>query len=114
MIEHVGGLKEQALFAKEILRCGRQVYVQTPNKWFPIEPHLIAPFIHWLPFSVLRKLVRWLSVWGWVTKPDQRQVDEFLKNIRLLDLKEVTELFPGCEIRRERFLGLTKSFIIVR
>jgi hypothetical protein len=24
------------------------------------------------------------------------------------------ELFPDCEFRRERFLGLTKSFIAVR
>lgn len=114
VIEHVGGLKEQALFAKELLRCGRRVYMQTPNKWFPVEPHLMAPFIHWLPLPVFRKLVRWCSIWGWVTKPSQRDVDEFLAGIRLMTQSEVQSLFPGCEVRRERVLGLTKSFIVIR
>lgn len=114
VIEHVGGLPEQRRFAAEVLRCGKQVYLQTPNKWFPVEPHMIALFIHWLPFSVQRHLVRWLSVWGWVTKPNQAEVDEFLKGIRLMSGKEVVELFPGCDIQKEKVLGLVKSFIVVR
>lgn len=113
VIEHVGDWDKQRLFAKEMIRCGKSIYLQTPNKWFFIEPHLIATFIHWLPFSVARHLVRWFSIWGWVTKPSQATIDDFLSHIRLLNEKEVKELFPGCNILNEKILGMTKSFIVV-
>jgi SAM-dependent methyltransferase len=114
VIEHVGGVREQKLFAKEIMRCGRNLYLQTPNRWFPIEPHLMAPFIHWLPYPILRRMVRWFSIWGWVTKPTQKEVDDFLATIRLLNRREMEEFFPGCEIQEERFLGMTKSFVVIK
>jgi len=112
VIEHVGGFQAQRQFAAEMMRVGKRIYCQTPNLWFPIEPHLIAVFIHWLPFPVARKLVRFASVWGWVKKPDQEKMDDFLKSTRLLTRRGVVDLFPGCYLRRERLSGLTKSFIV--
>lgn len=112
VIEHVGDSASQKRFADEMLRVGRRIYCQTPNKWFFVEPHLIAPFIHWLPFRVQRRLVRWLSVWGWVTRPDQTQIDKFLLDTRLLSYRELRALFPGREIQRERFMLMTKSYIV--
>lgn len=114
VIEHVGGWEDQKKFAQELLRCGRDIYLQTPNKWFPVEPHLIAPFIHWLPFHIQRRLVRWFSVWGWVTKPSQQEIDDCIKNIRLLTASEVHTLFKGCDIKAEKFLWMTKSFLVIR
>jgi SAM-dependent methyltransferase len=114
VIEHVGDWENQKRFAGEMLRCGKQIYCQTPNKWFFVEPHLIAPFLHWLPFRVSRKLVRWCSIWGIVNRPSQEAVDEVLKGIRLLSCKDVILLFPECNIARERFLGMTKSFVVTR
>ncbi|MEY4763914.1 MAG: hypothetical protein RI907_587 [Pseudomonadota bacterium] len=114
VIEHVGGLKEQGLFAREMLRCGRKLYLQTPNKWFPIEPHLVAPFIHWLPEGIQSYLVRWLSVWGWVNRPTVAESREFIRSIRLMTLGELQAMFPGCSIEAERFFGLPKSYIVTR
>jgi hypothetical protein len=114
VIEHVGNYQDQIQFANEMRRVCVSLYCQTPNKWFFIEPHLIAPLIHWLPFRIQRHLIRWLSVWGWVTKPQPSQVDDFIRSIRLLTYKELKELFPDCVILREKLLGFTKSFIIVR
>lgn len=114
VIEHVGGIDQQKKFAKEMLRVGKKVYFQTPNKWFPVEPHLIAICIHWLPFSVARKFVRYFTVWGWITKPDQKTIDSFLTSTRLLTQSEVVSFFPNCEIHYEKVLGLTKSFIVIR
>lgn len=114
VIEHVGDWNNQVLFAREMLRCGKQVYMQTPNRGFPIEPHLITLFIHWLPFGIQRHLVRWFSVWGWVTKPDQKTIDECIQGLRLVTRAEVEKLFPGCDITAERVLGLSKSFIVTR
>src|SRR5438067_8510363 len=48
-IEHVGSFEDQAELAKEMLRVGKCVYCQTPCRIFPIDPHLSAFFLHWLP-----------------------------------------------------------------
>ncbi len=85
VVEHVGGWYDQVCFAKEMLRCGKQVYLQTPNKWFPVEPHLITIFIHWLPFSVQRHLVRWFSILGLVNRPDQKRIDDFIHSIKTIE-----------------------------
>jgi hypothetical protein len=114
VVEHLGTFARQQAFAREIRRVAPRYYVQTPYRWFPAEPHLLCLFIHWLPKPVYRRLVRWLSVWGWITRPDQRAVDEQMDEIRLLTLPEMRALFPDAEIRRERVLGLTKSLIAVR
>jgi SAM-dependent methyltransferase len=49
VIEHVGDLENMRKFAAECVRVGRDIYIQTPNLWFPVEPHLVTLFIHWLP-----------------------------------------------------------------
>jgi hypothetical protein len=114
VIEHVGDFDTQKQFANEMLRVGKNIYCQTPNKWFLIEPHLISIFIHWLPYPIARKLVRYGCIWGLVAKPTQQQVDEFFKTTQLLTLNEFKKLYPDCKIRFERFFGLTKSFIAER
>lgn len=114
VIEHVGDASRQALFAAEMRRCGRALYMQTPSRSFPVEPHLIALGLHWLPVAWQRRLIRWFSVWGWVSKPSQAQVDEFIGSTRLLSGQEVRQFFPDCEMVNEKLLGLTKSFVAVR
>jgi hypothetical protein len=114
VIEHVGDAIDQDAFAAEIRRIAPRYYVQTPNRWFVIEPHLIAAGIHLLPRPLTRRLVRWLSVWGWVAKPDQATIDELLASIRLVDRKRMQQLFPDAEIHAETFLGMTKSLIAIR
>ncbi len=39
VIEHVETKENQAKMAAEMLRVGERIFVQTPNKYFPIEPH---------------------------------------------------------------------------
>jgi hypothetical protein len=113
VIEHVGDLNDQKRFASEAMRCGQKLYLQTPNKWFPVEPHLITAFIHWLPFKITRRMLRHFSIWGLVAKPSQQQIDEFLRTTRLLTRSEITNIFPGAQIKEEKFLGMTKSFIVI-
>jgi hypothetical protein len=114
VIEHLGTLEQQRRFAAEVRRVGRGVWVQTPAKVFPFEPHLLALFLHWLPRSWQRRLVRRASGWGLLSRPSQARIDAFLEETRLLTLGEMCALFPDCEIRRERFLGLTKAYVAVR
>jgi hypothetical protein len=114
VIEHVGSRERQAAFAAEIRRVARGVWVQTPARSFPVEPHLLALFVHYLPLSWQRRLVRRFTIWGWIARPSQERIDSFLRETRLLNYAEMREFFPDCTIRRERFLGITKAYIAVR
>jgi SAM-dependent methyltransferase len=118
VIEHVGSAERQAQFAREIARVGRSFWVQTPNRWFPVEPHLLTPFLHWLPVGLQAWIARRFTIWQWVTRPapDRRDfyIEHFLADIRLLSPSEMRRLFSGARLIRERFLGLTKSLVAVR
>jgi len=113
-IEHLFRLDEQRKFADEVRRVGRGVWVQTPARHFPFEPHWLSPFIHWLPRSWQKRLGQNFTVYGWMVRPTREDVSQLVDELRLLSHREMRELFPDCEIRRERFLGLTKSYIAVR
>ena len=114
VIEHVGMYEDQAAMARELMRVADRVYVQTPNFFFPFEPHFLCPFFHWLPRGVRIWLVRHFSL-GWYTRtPDKASAARLVDQIRLLRRSELRRLFPGASIIRERFLGLTKSFIVIR
>ena len=102
------------MFAAEIRRVGRQYFVQTPNRWFFAEPHFISPFIHFLPRSWSRKLLPWLSLRAFVRHGDNRDLHELANELRLLSYRELRTLFPDAEIYREKWFGLTKSFIAIR
>lgn len=114
-IEHVGSISQQRAFAMEARRVAEALWVQTPARGCPIEPHYLAPFVHWLPRPVQRRVIRWATPWGLITKPSQGQIDEMVTSTRILGRREFSRLFPDCEIRTERLLGiLPKSYIAVR
>lgn len=113
IIEHVGDQQSRRQFAREVARVGRSYYVQTPNYWFPFEPHLLTPFIHFFPAKLRKHLLRNFTVWGLLARPTQKGCEEFVDDVRLLNASELRKLFPEARIRRERFLGLTKSLIAV-
>ena len=114
VIEHLGTFDNQHLFSAECRRVGRGYYVQTPNKWFPIESHLITPFIHWLRPSLQKKLLRNFTLRGLITRPTKQKCDEMVEEIRLLNKQDMRMLFSEAKILRECFLGLTKSLIAIK
>jgi SAM-dependent methyltransferase len=110
VIEHVGSWDEQRAFAREARRVARRLWIQTPARSFPIEAHLLAPYIQYLPKKVQHRIARWTPR-GLLT-PDV--VHEIVDEVRLLTFREFQQLFPDCHIVRERFFGMTKSYIAVR
>lgn len=105
VIEHVPEALQPA-FASEIRRVSRAYYVQTPNRFFPIEPHYQFPFFQFFPERLRRALNRRFTL-GWQPKGEWEE-------IKLLSARDMRQLFPDAEIHRERVLGLTKSLMAVR
>jgi hypothetical protein len=93
---------------------GKNLYVQTPYRWFPIEPHFLAFFVHWLPRSWHKRVIPLFSIRGWFRKGDDVEVGKLVEEVRLLSVAEMKQLFPDCEIHRERVFGFVKSLIAVR
>ncbi len=115
VIEHVGSFDQQQKFAREVRRVGRRLWIQTPAQECPLEPHYLAPFVHWLPPSYSQKLLRWFTPWGWMTKPSPEAVAAAIQNTQLLTRNQFAKLFPDCEIYTEKlFFILPKSYIAIR
>ena len=114
VIEHMTKWEWQQAFAAEARRIAKRLWIQTPARSFPLEPHLLAPFFQYFPRSLQTRIARHFTLWGLLTKPNAARVDEMLSDIRLLTCQEMKQLFPDCLILKERVLGLTKSYVAVR
>jgi SAM-dependent methyltransferase len=98
VIEHVLPAR-RAAFSAEVRRVGRGWFVQTPAYSFPLEPHSLLPFAHWLPPALRRPYWRLGAAGGW-------------EEISLLRREEAEQLFgPALP---ERVGPLVKSWVCVR
>ncbi len=114
VIEHVGDWSRVLSFSNEVLRVSQKHYLQTPNFWFPIEPHFVAPIIHWLPKSMRIKLVQNFDL-GWYKKTkNYQEAKEIVEGNNLLTKKQLIGLFPDHSLYKEKFFGLTKSLILIK
>lgn len=114
-IEHLGSWEKQKQFAEEMRRIGKAIWVQTPARECPIEPHYLAPFIHWLPKKLQKKLVRYFTPCGLIERPTKIEIDDMVDTTSLLTKKEMQELFPDCDILTEKLLPfIPKSYIAIR
>lgn len=110
VIEHLQEFERQQAFAQEARRVAPKLWIQTPARCFPIEAHLLAPFVQFLPRTVQHRLARWTP--RGLMQPEV--VHQIVDEVRLLSYREMRALFPDCTILTERFLGLPKSYIAVR
>lgn len=113
-IEHVGTFADQQAMAQEVQRVSRAYFVQTPNRWFPLEPHFLFPFWQFLPHGTRAWLHQHFDL-GWLPhQPDPQLAGAEVLQIRLLTARELAGLFPGADIVREKIGPLTKSLMAVR
>lgn len=111
VIEHLGKFEDQLKAANEIRRVGKRYFVQTPNYYFPIEPHFLFPMFQFFPERLKTFLVMHFDM-GWIPKETEKgKAQEVVRAIRLLTRRELQKLFPGALIYEEKFLGFTKSFV---
>ena len=114
VIEHLATLERQAAMASEVRRLAPLYWVQTPNFWFPVEPHFLTPGWHWLPTRLRVALLR-RRQWGWRGPcPNADDAKALVNEIRLMRKRELKRLFPDAMLREERIGPLVKSFVAVR
>jgi hypothetical protein len=114
VIEHVGDEAQIARFAKNTRRLGDRYYMQTPDFWFPYEPHFRFPGFQWLPASVRALMMTKMRLGFFARQNSFREAKEHVDSIRLLTARQVKALFPDAQIRHERVLGLSKSIMAVK
>lgn len=112
VIEHVGDYNDQLQMANEIRRVGKRYFVQTPNLYFPIEPHFVFPFFQFLPVEVKLWLITHFDLGFYQKITNKKTALDAVTSIKLLNKKEFISLFPNAKIFEEKFFGLTKSFIV--
>ena len=59
VIEHVGGHYRRQQFADTVERLGEHHWIQTPYRYFPVEPHYLFPGLQFFPVSARAQVTRW-------------------------------------------------------
>jgi len=106
VIEHLGSFEAQIRFATELRRVGRRYFLQTPNRWFPIEPHYLFPGFQFLPVPMRRWLHTHFDIGTF------KRTDPY-GSIRLMTRGEIRRLFPEARLVAERLGPLVKSWYAV-
>jgi len=107
-IEHVGTRSSQLKFIKECCRVSQKnVFITTPNKFYPIEFHTKLPFLHFLPSVIYRKILFSL---GFVFFSNE-------KNLNLLSEKDLKNMCFFLKIKnfyiiKHKFLFMTSNLIL--
>ena len=113
VIEHVGGHERRLRFAEAVRSLAPAYWVQTPYRYFPIEPHWVAPGMQFLPVTVRAALaLRWPL--GHSPAEGRAAALEAVLWTDLLDRTQMRRYFPDATLVAERVAGLTKSLVAVR
>ncbi|WP_274627494.1 class I SAM-dependent methyltransferase [Arvimicrobium flavum] len=113
-IEHVGNLDDMARFASNVRRLAPRYYVQTPNFWFPYEPHFRFPGFQYLPEFVRVALLRRFSLGFFHKVPDRAEATDIIQHHRLIGAGQMRSLFPDATVTFEKVMTLNKSIIAIR
>lgn len=108
VIEHLYTKENQQKMAAETQRVGKFYCIQTPYKYFIIEPHYVLPLFQFVP----KKFAYWILTktnLSRLNKWEPHEAKQYLDEIRLLSKKEMIELYPKGKLWEEKFFGLTKS-----
>lgn len=113
VIEHVGGHERRQAFAGNVLNLAPNHWIQTPYRYFPVEPHWVCPFMQYLPLAARTRLG---MHWPLVHTPHANLEVAVAAQLQveLLDITAMRHYFPDSTLVYDRFLGLVKSVVAVR
>ena len=108
-IEHVGSYQNQISLIKETVRVSKKyVFIQTPNRFYPIDFHTTLPLIHWLPKNIHRKILKILGLNFYASEKNLNLLSE--KNLRNI-CKELN--LKKFEIIKHKLFFLTSNLILI-
>jgi hypothetical protein len=113
VLEHVGGHAQRARFASHVRALARRHWIQTPYRYFPIEPHWLFPGFQFLPMKARAEISQ---RWPLVHFPSESRAANIRRvmEVELISRTEMHAYFPDSKVISERTLGLTKSLIAVK
>jgi len=114
VIEHVGSRQAMQDFAANARRLAPRYYVQTPNYWFPYEPHFRFPGFQYLPAALRARLIMRFSLGFFRRIGDAAEARDIIRHHHLLSTREMSGLFPDARVFHEKAFGLNKSVIAMR
>ena len=84
------------------------IFIQTPNRFYPIDFHTILPFIHWLPKKIHRKILKLMNL-------DFYSKEENLNLLSIKDLKKICKILnvKKYKIIKHKLFFLTSNLILV-
>jgi hypothetical protein len=110
LIEHVGGHAARSALAREVLALAPRYWVQTPYRYFPVEPHWLFPGLQFVPMAARAPLAaRWPLSHSQPADPASAMAE--VQWTELIGIAELRAYFPDSEIHREKLAGLTKSIV---
>lgn len=109
VIEHLFTSENQKKMAQEVRRVGRNYYIQTPNYYFPIEPHWLFPGFQFLPYGLRVELTKNYDLGHFKKTGNRSAAIHRVNEVKLLTPSQMKKLFPEGKMYREIFMGLTKS-----
>lgn len=114
VIEHVGDAAAMERFAANTRRLGSSYYVQTPNFWFPFEPHFRMVGFQYLPRTMRTALIQRVSLGFFPRIADPKDARDIIHHHHLIGTRRMRALFSDAEVTHEKFMGLNKSIIAIR
>jgi hypothetical protein len=113
VLEHVGGHERRARFAENAHKLADAHWIQTPYRYFPVEPHWVAPGMQFMPIRARAAMARRWPL-AHVRSSGLTDALDGVLWTELIDRTQMRYLFPDSTIRNERLAGLTKSIIAVK
>lgn len=113
VIEHLFTWEAQERMAAEARRVAARYWIQTPNYWFPMEPHFLTPGWQWMPAELRIRILQRHTVGQMGRCPDRAEAQERVLEVALLSRRRLRRLFPEATLVPERFAGLVKSWTAV-
>ncbi len=114
LIEHVGGHARRQQLADAVRTLGARHWVQTPYRYFPVEPHWWFPAFQFLPVRARAEIARHWSLGPRTSRGESvASAVRSVQSVELLSVTEMASYFPTSTIRREHLAGMTKSLIAV-
>ena len=110
-IEHVGGHERRLRFSETVHAAADRHWVQTPYRYFPIEPHWMFPGFQFFPSSTQMRLSKKWPLGHIRSTSDSAWAD--VSWVELLSITDMRGYFSDSALYFERWSGAVKSLVAV-